>query len=135
MIDLIQNKELIAAFVGAVATLFAVFLAASLSVKYLRVSELKRLRIKCVVDLISYRFVISGNSTSDAKVVFFAALNAIPSLFGDDHTIMRHLRDFREHDSSKKNDSLLSLIKITAEKSGVSLLNVSDVDLLKPFSM
>src|SRR3954452_18836720 len=80
-----KTKEFWAAVITSLATIFAVWLAVFLGLRKLTQTELKKQRIKYVIDLIAYRFVLAVKKPSnEAQVPFFAALGAIPGLFGHD---------------------------------------------------
>lgn len=95
--DFFTTKEFWAAIIGALATISSVWLTVFLGLRKLRDTEMSRLRIKCVTEIIAYRFVLIPKSefSIEGKTTFIAALNAIPSLFGQDDSVMRCLRDFR----------------------------------------
>ncbi len=135
MLGFFETKEFWAAMIGAVATISAVWIAVALGLRKLRDTEISRLRIRCVTDLIAYRFVLGPKTlvSADGKTAFFAALNAIPGLFGHDADIMRLLRDFREEQPDRKTAALLKLIRAAAGVTGIPLTAVSDVDLERPF--
>ncbi len=139
MTGFFETKELwasvIGALIGAVATIGAVWIAVALGLRKLRDTEMSRLRIRCVTELIAYRFTIGPTAAAgiEGKTAFFAALNAIPALFGQDADIMRLLRDFREEGADRKNPALLKLIRATAVATSIPLAAVSDVDLERPF--
>lgn len=136
MVGFFETKEFWAALIGAVATISAVWIAVTLGLRKLRDTEMSRLRIKCVMELIAYRFVLGPTAvaSTDGKTTFFAALNAIPGLFGHDSDIMRLLRDFREEQPDRKNATLLKLIRAAAAITRVPLTAVSDVDLERLFA-
>lgn len=136
MIEFFRSNEFWAALIGAIATVSAVWIPVYLGLRKLRDAELGRLRIKCATELISFRFTLAPEAvlTNDAKVVFHAALNAIPALFGKHDEVMRLLRDFREGSAEKKDIALLKLIRATADASNVPLTSVTDIDLMRPFS-
>ncbi|GFE97827.1 hypothetical protein [Gluconobacter sp. Gdi] len=129
------TNEFWASIIGAVATILSVWLTVFLGLRKLRDTEMSRLRIKCVTEIIAYRFVIVPTATpsTEARTAFYAALNAIPSLFGQDDSVMRHFRDFRETPASEKNAALLTLIRAVAGVANVPLTTVTDIDLLNPF--
>lgn len=79
-----ETKEFWAALIGAAATISAVWIAVVLGLRKLRDTEMSRLRIKCVTELVAYRFTLSPKAITsiEGKIAFFAALNAIPGLFG-----------------------------------------------------
>ena len=139
MTNFFETKELwaavIGALIGAAATISAVWIAVGLGLRKLRDTEMSRLRIKCVTELIAYRFTLSPRAAAgiEGKTAFFAALNAIPGLFGHDVDTMRLLRDFREESADRKNAALLKLIRATAHATGIPLTAISDVDLERPF--
>ena len=135
MLNFFETKEFWAALIGATATISAVWFAVVLGLRKLRDTEINRLRIRCVTELIGYRFILSSNSvfSVEGKTIFYAALNAIPGLFGDDAVVMRLLRDFREEQVGRKNAALLKLIRAVAEVTRIPLTAVSDVDLERPF--
>ena len=136
MTGFFESKEFWAALIGAVATLGAVWLAVHLGLRHLKNTEMDRLRIKCVTELVAFRFVLIPASSAgvEAKASFFSALNAIPGLFGSNDLVMRNLRDFREHTPDEKNRALIQLIRVTSEAAGVPLSKVSDIDLERPFN-
>lgn len=133
--DFFTTKEFWAAIIGALATISSVWLTVFLGLRKLRDTEMSRLRIKCVTEIIAYRFVLVPKSdfSIEGKTTFIAALNAIPSLFGQDDSIMRCLRDFREESSTRKNAALLKLIRAVAGVANVPITAVTDIDLEKPF--
>ncbi|MCP1273191.1 hypothetical protein NKW43_05765 [Gluconobacter albidus] len=130
------TNEFWAACIGAMATILAAWFAVFFGLRTLRDTEIKRLRIKCVIELMAYRFIlVPGVTTSiEGKMSFFAALNSIPGLFGHDPKVMLCLRDFREVSSAEKNSSIMKLIRIVADVAGVPLSAVSNIDLERPFS-
>ncbi len=136
MLGFFETKEFWAALIVAGATIVAVWIAVALGLRKLRDTEISRLRIKCVTELIAYRFVLAPTATisTDGTTTFFAALNAVPGLFGDDADIMRLLRDFREEQPDRKNATLLKLIRAAAGVTKVPLAAVSDIDLERPFA-
>ena len=131
MTGFLESKEFWAALIGAGATIIAVFLAVHLGLRHLKNTEMDRLRIKCVADLVAFRFVLLPGSSAgvEAKTSFFSALNAIPGLFGGNEIVIRNLRDFRAYTRAEKNRALIQLIRVTAEVAGVPLTKVSDIDL------
>lgn len=130
------TNEFWAACIGAMATILAAWFAVFFGLRALRDTEIKRLRIKCVIELMAYRFIlVPGVTTSiEVKMPFFVALNSIPGLFGHDATVMLCLRDFREGSPEEKNSLIMKLIRVIADIAGVPLSAVSDVDLERPFS-
>lgn len=136
MSEFLSSNEFWAALIGAAATMISVWLAIYFGLRKLRDTEIGRLRIKCVTDVLAYRFVLQPGLSinTDAFSAFFAALNAIPGLFGGNYVIMRRLSDFREAGAEQKIAALLLLIRETAKVTEIPFQAVTDVDLERPFS-
>lgn len=136
MLGFFKTNEFWAALIGAAATISAVWFAVVLGLNKLRDTEMSRLRIKCVTELIAYRSILDSKAPAsiEGRTTFMAALNAIPGLFGHDAAIMNLLRDVREEQPDRKTAALLQLIRNVAKITGVPLTFVSDIDLEHPFT-
>ena len=136
MLGFFTTKEFWASITTGLFTIAAVWVTVTLSLRYLRDTEVSRLRIKCVTELISFRFaLLPGSSASkEAEMPFLSALNAVPGLFGSNENVMQLFRDYREVSLQQKNAVLCNLIRAAAEISKIPLPSVSNVDLETPFS-
>jgi len=134
----LHSYEFYAASLQVLASFLAVFLAVWAGLRRLRDTEIGRLRIKCVVDLVSNRWVLNPPAMSarsvEAHATFVSALNAVPALFGDDRGVMADFRHFKSQLGADANSALIALLEKLAKKVDLPFGYVTREDLLVALS-
>lgn len=134
MENFINSNEFYSAILQILGGIIAVWIAASLTLSTLKNTEMGRLRIKCVVELISYRWVLKcsseKNKNGEAYISFISALNAVPVLFGSDNQAMKFLRNFSSQTGEDKDKALIDLLQYLLSITKIPSIFVKNDDLM-----
>ena len=126
-------QTIITALAAIFAASFAAYLTAYLSAKQSAKAEINRHRIKCLADLMGYRFALTGSGLADRDILkgFLVALNTVPILFREDDDICSSVRAIINARQDQIPQKIYKLINKISNKINIPIENLTEIDFLK----
>ena len=102
------------------------------SLRVLEETEIRKMKIECLVNLCGYRFAMTNdfNARDEDRSRFMFELNRVPALFAGDEEVQNHARDIL---TKPTNERLIALLHSMGRTTKLPTSKLSNTDMEKVF--
>lgn len=118
------------------SSLISGLIGVSISTFYYRRHEKRKQKFEVLRKIVGTRFALTQNTTNEAKVAFFSALNEVVILFYDNPHVITALHNMHKELNvpNRLHDNLVSLFKAICKDLNISDAGLNDEFFLRPFT-
>lgn len=119
-----------------ISSLLSGIIGVGISTWYYRRHEMRKQQFEVLRKIVGTRFALTENTTPEAKVYFFSALNEVVVLYHDHPEVITALHNLHRELNvpDRLHDNLVSLFKKMCEVLGMKKSGLNDEFFLRPFS-
>ncbi|WP_419533221.1 DUF6680 family protein [Endozoicomonas sp.] len=119
-----------------ISSLISGILSVLISTYFFQRYEKRKQRLEVLRDLVGYRFALTHNTTSEAKIKFFSALNQVSVLFHNEPEVIKALHNMHRELQlpDRLFDNLVTLHKSICKVLGIKIAGLNDDFFLTPFN-
>jgi hypothetical protein len=119
-----------------ISSLISGLIGVGISTWYYRRYEKRKQKFEVLKKIVGYRFALTQNTTNEAKVAFFSALNVVVILYHDTPKVITALHNLHRELNipNRLDDNLVSLFKAMCKDLNIKDAGLNDEFFLRPFT-
>jgi hypothetical protein len=119
-----------------ISSLISGLIGVGISTWYYRRYEKRKQKFEVLKKIVGYRFALTQNTTNEAKVAFFSALNVVVILYHDNPKVITALHNLHRELNipNRLDDNLVSLFKAMCKDLNIKDAGLNDEFFLRPFT-